>query len=265
MRRGTERGFSNYMWSHVGVAALLLIALAAPGCAAESEAGEAAEGSAITEAMQDGEPKDFPEVVQVLVNNTAEDFCTGVLVSPTRVLTAAHCTIASTYTVVAPHAEGAPRRTGKKVGQVHVSSNFDAEVAKEDAAVLDLDAPITVPSYPEMRDVGELGTRTLLGVAVGRKAVERDAPLAKSKRITARSGTPDGYTTGLTSERYSTGGDSGGPLFLVDSAGRSLVRDGTSGKTRHVVIGIERAFEEKTERFTRITPKVLELLAIPPR
>ena len=74
----------------------------------------------------------------------------------------------------------------------------------------------------------------------------------KSKELEVRSGTPLGYTTGLVSGYYSSGGDSGGPLFLVDPE---------TGKPTHVVIGIERQPDPPSEFFTRITPAVKSLVA----
>jgi len=227
------------------------------GCAEPAREDTSGAESAVIEEQQDGPPADLPEVVQVLVNNQVEDYCTGVLVSPTRVLTAAHCTGGATFVVRAPHA---PRSNSgkiqeskaKKAGSVARSQSYYEEVWKEDAATLDLETPIRIAAYPTLRDVGELGEDILRAVAVGRSAEAREAPLVKSKELEVKSGTPLGYTTGLVSTYYSSGGDSGGPLFLVDDETR---------KPLHVVIGIERQPDPPNEFFTRITPAVKSLVA----
>ncbi|MBX3226171.1 MAG: trypsin-like serine protease [Labilithrix sp.] len=223
------------------------VACAAPALEAEEQGSTE---SAVIGGKQDGEPTGLPEVVQVLVNNRAQDYCTGVLVSPTRVLTAAHCMGGTTFVVKAPYAPGRPQSNATKLGSVVSSRAFNEEVWKEDAAVLTLATPIEIEHYPELRDVGELGDETLTAVAVGRQWQERNAPLVKSTPLTVFDGTPHGYTTGLGSEYYSSGGDSGGPLFLVED-----------GEIQHVVIGIERQPDPPREWFTRITPAVKALVA----
>lgn len=223
--------------------------VACAGAASASDEEQGSTESAIIDEMQDGSPTELPEVVQVLVNNSAQDYCTGVLVSATRVLTAAHCMGGTSFVVKAPFAPGRPQSNATKGGAVQHSRAFNEEVWKEDAAILNLATPIRLAAYPTLREVGELGEETLTGVAVGREREERNAPLVKSKKITVRSGTPDGYTTGLGSEYYSSGGDSGGPLFLVEN-----------GKIQHVIIGVERQPDPPNEWFTRITPAVKALV-----
>lgn len=239
------------MWSKALLAVATAAVTAMVGCAQAPNAEEQGESnSAIIQDKQDGAPTDHPEVVQVLVNNAAKDYCSGVLVSPTKVLTAAHCA-GTSYTIIAPFAPGKPQSAATRGGVAEHSSAFNEEVGKEDAEVLILKTPINLPAYATLREVGELGDKSLTGVFVGRDHEDRNAPLVKSVPLKITSGTEAGYTTGLHAEYASSGGDSGGPLFLVEG-----------GKTTHIVIGIERQPdpENNDEWFTRITPKVSALV-----
>lgn len=234
------------------VLALFASAVSAVGCAAGTDDESTGSGdSAINIGQQAGPPTMLPESVLITVNNAARDFCTGVLISPTIVMTATHCTGGKTYTVTAQYAPGSPKSNAKVAGAVAHSSDWYSDVEKEDIALLRLDTPIKLAVYPEVRDVGELGNKKVYGVAVGRDRQKRDANLVKSVVLNVSTGSDYGYTTGLKSEYYSSGGDSGGPLFLADAR----------GNPQHVLIGIERQPDPPLDFYSRITPKVKALVA----
>jgi len=244
------------MWSSVARNALVLSVLATiAGCAGTADEETGSGDSEINLAQQAGPSKDLPEAVLIAVGS--RDFCTGVLIAPKLVLTATHCN-GSSYSVTAPFAPGgSATSTARPAGQV--DGDYSKNPAVEDVKVLKLDKAIQLAAYPEARDVGELGNRTLHGVAVGRDREKRVANLVKSVVVKVTSGSPTGYTTGLNTDYYSGGGDSGGPLFLSDATGKLVVP--------HVVIGIERQPEPNVEpnvsvdHFTRITANVKSLVA----
>lgn len=228
------------------LAALSLVA----GCAVEPAAEEGAStDEAIVSSMQAGTAAAFPEAVQILMGNGV-DYCTGVLVSPTVVLGAAHCIWGTSYTVKAPFAPGAPSR--KVVRSKVLSRNYSNDAAAPDVGMLVLDAPITLAQYGVLTNIGTQADagKSYQGVAVGRSREERTAPLVRSTLLTITSGKSAGYDTGLRTQYYSTGGDSGGPLFLVEA-----------GKVTHKVVGVERQPDPANDAdwFTRVDASVIAL------
>jgi hypothetical protein len=234
---------------YASVPVLLALSLAA-GCAVEADDEADATEDAIVGSMQAGTATAFPEAVQILHGNGV-DYCTGVLVSPTVVLGAAHCIWGTAYTVKAPFAPGAPSR--KVLRSKVISRGYATDPASPDVGVLVLDAPIQLTQYAEPTSIGAEADRgnSFKGVAVGRSKEQRTAPLVRSTLLTITSGTSAGYTTGLRTPYYSTGGDSGGPLFLVEG-----------GRLTHKVVGVERQPDpaHDADWFTRIDADVLALV-----
>lgn len=232
------------------LASLLLLVLPVMACAAPAESEESESGQdAITPEMQDGPATDFPETVQILHGN-GEDYCTGVLVSDKVVLGAAHCIWGTNYTIKAPFAPGAPTR---KVASIKTLGRAYAnDVGAPDIGILVLDQPITLPAYATLTKIGTQADagQSFQGVAVGRSREARTAPLVRSKRLTITSGAEHGYTTGLRTQYFSTGGDSGGPLYLVKN-----------GRVTREVVGVERQPEPETDAdwFTRIDDAVIAM------
>lgn len=97
---------------------------------------------------------DYPEAV--LVNL----FCSGVLLSPTVVLTAGHCK-ATTYTVTAPNA------SNQMATSSHDQSFFQGDPrSSHDVLLVFLDSPISIASYPTLAsDAAPAGTEV---VEIGR-------------------------------------------------------------------------------------------------
>jgi hypothetical protein len=222
----------------------------AAGCAVEPAADEGAStDEAIVTSMQAGPATAFPEAVQILMGNGV-DYCTGVLVSPTVVLGAAHCIWGTAYTVKAPFAAGAPTR--KVVRSKVLSRGYSNDAAAPDVGMLVLDAPIKLAQYGVLTSIGAQADsgRSYQGVAVGRSREERTAPLVRSTLLTITSGKSAGYDTGLHTPYYSTGGDSGGPLFLVEA-----------GKVTHKVVAVERQPDPANDAdwFSRVDADVLAL------
>lgn len=228
---------------------LLLLCAACSSEVASEDRGESSE-DAITLEMQDGPATAFPESVQILHGN-GEDYCTGVLVSDRVVLGAAHCIWGTSYTIKAPFAPGAPTRKVTRIAVI--SRKYANDVAAADIGILVLDQPITLPQYGVLTKIGSEvdNGKSYEGVAVGRSKEARTAPLVRSKKLTITSGKDAGYSTGLHTPYFSTGGDSGGPLFLVEN-----------GRVTHKVVGVERQPEPESDSdwFTRVDDAVFALV-----
>jgi hypothetical protein len=230
---------------------LLAFAIGLSGCAVDAEEEEVSESSeAISDAMQAGPASALPESVQIL-HGDGVNYCTGVLVKPRVVVGAAHCIWGTSYEVKAPFAAGAPKRKVVKSGVLSRDMN---NPASRDIGFLVLDKAIDLPKYAQPTIIGPQvdGGKTFKGVAVGRKYEARTAPLVRSKILNVSSGKSGGYTNGLRTETYSEGGDSGGPLFLVED-----------GKITHKLVGIERQPEpaQNIDWFTRIDQKSIDMIA----
>ncbi|MDB4933679.1 MAG: hypothetical protein JWP87_651 [Labilithrix sp.] len=238
----------------LGPLSLLIGVSLLAGCAGETGAKDADQAASTDEAivgsMQAGTATAFPEAVQILHGNGV-DYCTGVLVSPTVVLGAAHCIWGTAYTVKAPFAAGAPSR--KVVRSKVLSRAYSNDAASPDVGVLVLDEPIELAHYGIPTSIGAEADngRSYEGVAVGRSREARTAPLVRSTVLTITSGKPSGYDTGLRTPYYSTGGDSGGPLFLVEG-----------GTLTHKVVAVERQPDPANDAdwFTRIDADVVALI-----
>lgn len=184
----------------------------------------------------------YPEAVQIKVNNAFADFCTGVIVSPNVVITAAHCVAfnpGGTWTITAPFAAGGAQTRTATSGELRDAAfagltrdNYESSTTVNDLAVLYPTTPFTGIT-PAIMSATAPAAGTQVS-AIGRKTVNANATLVRSKIIALQYTTAaDGYTLDYKSTRVTDGGDSGGPLFV----------EGT-----HKLVGTEALFDPGTNR-----------------
>ena len=181
----------------------------------------------------------YPEAVRIQVNNADGDFCTGTIVAPRVVLTAAHCVIFNanddgagphgTWTVVAQYAPGAPTRTASSAepsDPAFPKTGYDSQDEHIDLGYLSVDTPFTGINFPTLAS-GVQAKDTKVS-AIGRQTTAASAGLVLSGVTTILAPDPS-YTKDYKTGRVTTDGDSGGGLFV----------DGT-----HTLVGGERLYND---------------------
>lgn len=221
------------------VACLALIVLGVSGCAveasqeeAESNASEIVGGTTTT-----GHP-----AVGALVD-AGGPFCTGTVVAPRVVVTAAHClegvkSAASLGFALGPSAFR-PQRILKVAG-ASVHPQYDARNIRNDIAVLRLaaDAPVTpVPIATKAPTVGQSLVFVGYGVSNGRTGAGFGTKRQVTMKVAQVGASQFAYAE---ANKNTCSGDSGGPAFATDASGNLTVAGVTSyGDAACVQYGVD--------------------------
>ena len=181
----------------------------------------------------------YTEAVRVQVNNAMSDFCSGVLVAPSVLITAAHCIVfnpGGTWTINAPFAAGGSQtRTASSAEPMDPAfysvtyADYDTHSELHDIGLVYVDTPFTGITFPSLTATQyPIGATHPAVSAVGRQSVSASAGLVLSRAVALSADTgATGYPFDNNTPRVTNGGDSGGPLFL----------DGT-----HTLVGTETRF-----------------------
>ncbi len=188
-----------------------------------------------TQAIKGGSlATDYPEAVLLLmkVGGAPKSLCSGSLLAPNIVLTAGHCVHGfDSWTVTAPFANGQTAGSSNAVTYDWNSGGDTVDPNSHDVALVILDTPITLASYPTVA-TSELADGAKV-VNVGRinNGQLSNTALYKSKPLAVKSAVSAGYPFDYMADEVIEHGDSGGPVFISGSHTVVAVNSGGGGGT----------------------------------
>lgn len=208
----------------LGLTALLLIG----GCTADASNSDEEQGTTNESIIGGKVATDYPEAALI---NAPGYYCSGSIIAPRIVLTAGHCVSANSYTVKAPFASQSAHGSRKWTDYVATGETVNPNTL--DVAVIILDTPINLSSYPRLgANQVDDGTNV---VNVGRI---QDGHLSTStlffgSPVAVRDAAPQ-FPKAYFSSVIIQSGDSGGPVYTGSGSNRTIVgvNSGAGGSTQ---------------------------------
>ena len=216
--------------------ALLVCLASLPACAVQYSDSEDPERVADdSEAIKGGSlATSYPESVLLLmkVGNTPKELCSGALVAPNVVITAGHCVHGfASWTVTAPFANGQTSYSTTATTYDWNSGSDNLDPNAHDVALVLLDTPITIASYPTIASGPVASGSNVVNVGRINNGHLSYSALYKSKPLPVTSASSVGYPFDYKAKEVIEPGDSGGPVYVPGTHKLVAVNSGGGGGT----------------------------------
>jgi hypothetical protein len=205
----------------LSVVTLVTLVVASGACVNAVTDREGTPGEAIGEGAQDiidgTQATSFPEAVQVdiLQNGQNTMGCSGTLIAPQVVLTAGHCVAdGDGWNIRAPYASGQTAHGSSSATYDWTQHDDQVSPQEHDVALVFLDSPITLSSYPTIATAGLADQAEI--ITVGRVKGGQGSPSAiyQSQPVKV-TGSSYGYDYDYEAPIVIEHGDSGGASYSV--------------------------------------------------